>query len=55
MKLGKFKDAKHNFEEAYKCLIRIRGEVNDDAITILNNISVACVNVKFLLQLKCSI
>lgn len=45
MKQGKFKEAKENFQQAYDCLMQVRGIVNEDAITILNNISVACVNV----------
>lgn len=46
MKQGKFLEAKENFEKAYNCLMKVRGIVNEDAVTILNNISVACVNVK---------
>ncbi|XP_053959862.1 tetratricopeptide repeat protein 19 homolog, mitochondrial [Anastrepha ludens] len=46
MKLGKYADAKKSFQEAYDTLIEVYGRVNEEAITILNNLSVACVNLE---------
>lgn len=45
MKLGKYGDAKKSFQEAYDSLVEVYGRINEESITILNNLSVACVNV----------
>uniref|UniRef100_A0A0K8WD19 Tetratricopeptide repeat protein 19, mitochondrial n=1 Tax=Bactrocera latifrons TaxID=174628 RepID=A0A0K8WD19_BACLA len=45
MKLGKYSDAKKSFQEAYDSLVEIYGRINEESITILNNLSVTCVNV----------
>ncbi|XP_067621870.1 tetratricopeptide repeat protein 19 homolog, mitochondrial [Eurosta solidaginis] len=45
MKMGKYADAKKSFQEAYDCLVEVYGRVNEEAVTILNNLSVACVNL----------
>ncbi|XP_017472257.1 PREDICTED: tetratricopeptide repeat protein 19 homolog, mitochondrial isoform X2 [Rhagoletis zephyria] len=46
MKLGKYADAKNSFQEAYDALVEVYGRVNEEAVTILNNLSVACVNLE---------
>lgn len=46
MKQGKYEEAKNLFEEAYNCLLDVYGAVNDASVTILNNISVAYVNLE---------
>lgn len=45
MKQGKYLEAKNLFKEAFDTLINVYGAVNDASVTILNNISVAYVNV----------
>ncbi|XP_043065377.1 tetratricopeptide repeat protein 19 homolog, mitochondrial isoform X2 [Drosophila ficusphila] len=46
MKQGKYLEAKNLFKEAFDTLIDVYGAVNDASITILNNISVAYVNLE---------
>ncbi|XP_036232360.1 tetratricopeptide repeat protein 19 homolog, mitochondrial [Bactrocera oleae] len=46
MKLGKYGDAKKSFQEAYDSLVEVYGRINEESITILNNLSVACVNLE---------
>ncbi|XP_039950697.1 tetratricopeptide repeat protein 19 homolog, mitochondrial isoform X1 [Bactrocera tryoni] len=46
MKLGKYADAKKSFQEAYDSLVEVYGRINEESITILNNLSVACVNLE---------
>ncbi|CAD6997161.1 tetratricopeptide repeat protein 19 homolog, mitochondrial [Ceratitis capitata] len=46
MKLGKYGDAKKSFQESYDSLVEAYGRVNEESITILNNLSVACVNLE---------
>ncbi|XP_068140837.1 LOW QUALITY PROTEIN: tetratricopeptide repeat protein 19 homolog, mitochondrial [Drosophila tropicalis] len=46
MKQGKYKEAKNLFKEAYDILIEVYGSVNEASLTILNNISVAYVNLE---------
>ncbi|XP_011194120.1 tetratricopeptide repeat protein 19 homolog, mitochondrial [Zeugodacus cucurbitae] len=46
MKLGKYGDAKKSFQEAYDALVEVYGRINEESITILNNLSVACVNLE---------
>ncbi|XP_011200348.2 tetratricopeptide repeat protein 19 homolog, mitochondrial [Bactrocera dorsalis] len=46
MKLGKYADAKKSFQEAYDTLVEVYGRINEESITILNNLSVACVNLE---------
>uniref|UniRef100_A0A0K8U500 Tetratricopeptide repeat protein 19, mitochondrial n=1 Tax=Bactrocera latifrons TaxID=174628 RepID=A0A0K8U500_BACLA len=46
MKLGKYSDAKKSFQEAYDSLVEIYGRINEESITILNNLSVTCVNLE---------
>jgi len=47
MKQGKYLEAKNLFKEAFDTLIDVYGAVNDASVTILNNISVAYVNVGY--------
>ncbi|XP_017069974.2 tetratricopeptide repeat protein 19 homolog, mitochondrial isoform X1 [Drosophila eugracilis] len=46
MKQGKYLEAKNLFKEAFDTLIDVYGAVNDASVTILNNISVAYVNLE---------
>ncbi|XP_020807747.1 tetratricopeptide repeat protein 19 homolog, mitochondrial isoform X2 [Drosophila serrata] len=46
MKQGKYMEARKLFQEAFDALIEVYGAVNEASITILNNISVAYVNVE---------
>ncbi|XP_017022552.1 tetratricopeptide repeat protein 19 homolog, mitochondrial isoform X1 [Drosophila kikkawai] len=46
MKQGKYMEARKLFQEAYDALVDVYGAVNEASITILNNISVAYVNVE---------
>ncbi|KMY90927.1 tetratricopeptide repeat protein 19 homolog, mitochondrial isoform X1 [Drosophila simulans] len=46
MKQGKYLEAKNLFKEAFDTLINVYGAVNDASVTILNNISVAYVNLE---------
>ncbi|ALC39672.1 Ttc19 [Drosophila busckii] len=46
MKQGKYAEAKNLFKEALEILVDIYGTVNDASVTILNNISVAYVNLE---------
>ncbi|XP_065355718.1 tetratricopeptide repeat protein 19 homolog, mitochondrial isoform X2 [Calliphora vicina] len=45
MKENKFKQAKQCFEDAYDCFIKIHGACNEEAVTILNNLSVVCTSM----------
>ncbi|XP_023170280.1 tetratricopeptide repeat protein 19 homolog, mitochondrial isoform X1 [Drosophila hydei] len=46
MKQGKYEEAKNLFKEALDILIDVYGTLNDASVTILNNISVAYVNLE---------
>ncbi|KAH8413368.1 hypothetical protein KR009_010397 [Drosophila setifemur] len=46
MKQGKYAEARTIFKEAYDTLVEVYGAVNEAAVTILNNISVAYVNLE---------
>lgn len=45
MKQGKYNEAKNLFTEALDILAGVYGNLNEASVTILNNISVAYVNV----------
>lgn len=45
MKQGKYAEAKNLFKEALDILVGVYGKLNEATVTILNNISVAYVNV----------
>ena len=45
MKETKFVEAKQCFKDAYDYFVTKYGAANEEVITILNNLSVACVNV----------
>lgn len=45
MKQGKYAEAKNLFKEALEILVGVYGNLNEASVTILNNISVAYVNV----------
>lgn len=45
MKETNFKEAKQCFKDAYDYFLTRYGETNEEVITILNNLSVACANV----------
>lgn len=47
MKQGNYSEARKLFKEAYDTLVDVYGTVNEASVTILNNISVAYVNVSF--------
>lgn len=42
---GKFEEARKCLLEAYNVFVEIHGKVNEEAVTMLNNLSVACSNV----------
>lgn len=46
IKQGKYEEAKNLFKEALDILLGVYGTLNDASVTILNNISVAYVNVR---------
>ncbi|KAL7740953.1 hypothetical protein ACLKA6_014105 [Drosophila palustris] len=46
MKQGKYDEAKNLFKEALDILVSVYGTLNDASVTILNNISVAYVNLE---------
>ncbi|XP_017097850.2 tetratricopeptide repeat protein 19 homolog, mitochondrial isoform X1 [Drosophila bipectinata] len=46
MKQGNYAEARKLFKEAYDTLVDVYGTVNDASVTILNNISVAYVNLE---------
>ncbi|XP_032592606.1 tetratricopeptide repeat protein 19 homolog, mitochondrial isoform X1 [Drosophila grimshawi] len=46
MKQGKYTEAKNLFKEALEILVEVYGTLNDASVTILNNISVAYVNLE---------
>ncbi|XP_075154063.1 tetratricopeptide repeat domain 19 [Haematobia irritans] len=46
MKINSFEDAKKYLKNAYECFIKIHGTDNEECITILNNLSVACVKLE---------
>ncbi|EDW63694.1 tetratricopeptide repeat protein 19 homolog, mitochondrial isoform X1 [Drosophila virilis] len=46
MKQGKYAEAKNMFKEALAALVEVYGSLNDASVTILNNISVAYVNLE---------
>uniref|UniRef100_A0A1B0FF38 Uncharacterized protein n=1 Tax=Glossina morsitans morsitans TaxID=37546 RepID=A0A1B0FF38_GLOMM len=52
MKQGKYKEAKKNFEDALDCRIKIHGAFNDECVSILNSLSVACINMENINEAK---
>uniref|UniRef100_A0A1A9WWC8 MalT-like TPR region domain-containing protein n=1 Tax=Glossina brevipalpis TaxID=37001 RepID=A0A1A9WWC8_9MUSC len=52
MKQGKYKEAKKNFEDALDCRIKIHGAFNDECVSILNSLSVACINMEKINEAK---
>ncbi|XP_023305603.2 tetratricopeptide repeat protein 19 homolog, mitochondrial [Lucilia cuprina] len=46
MKEHNFRQAKQCFKDAYDCFTQIHGTDNEEALTILNNLSVVCTNME---------
>ncbi|SPP86213.1 tetratricopeptide repeat protein 19 homolog, mitochondrial isoform X1 [Drosophila guanche] len=55
MKQGKYTEAKNLFKEAFDTLCEVYGAVNDASVTILNNISVAYVNLENYAEAKATL
>lgn len=51
MKMKKYEEAKKRLKFAFECCNKVHGTTNEECILILNNLSVACVNVIKLLYL----
>lgn len=42
MKMANYEEARKYLKEAYECFVKTHGQENEECITILNNLSVAC-------------